>query len=83
MTTPLAKPVLRSTTKEYVGRHKDARGRKLVVGLLPGDVLMLRPARTKRVEYIALATIYDIALESRVRSERMQRLNAKRKKGTS
>ena len=76
--TPLTKPVARVTTRPYVGRHKDARGRTLVATLMPGDLLALRPSRTRRVEYLTLATIYELALEARVRAERMTKLNAKR-----
>lgn len=79
MTTPISKQVTRITTREYVGRHADARGRKLMVSLLPGDMIMVRPARTRRAEYFRISDLYDLALESRVRSERMQRINAKKR----
>lgn len=71
---------VRVSRNEYRGRHADARGRKLVCGLLPGDLIMVRPAKTKRVEYILLTELYDLALERRVRSERMTKLNAKRRR---
>lgn len=79
MTTALTKAVARVTTRPYIGRHKDARGRTIVVTLLPGDMIALRPSRTRRVEYMNLSHIYEIALESRIRSERMQRLNFKKR----
>jgi hypothetical protein len=77
--TPITRKTTRVTAREYVGRYADARGRKLVVSLLPGDMLMLRPARTQRAEYIRLSDVYDIALRSRVLAERMTKLNAKRR----
>lgn len=77
--TPIKSKTTRITVQEYRGRYADARGRKLIVALLPGDMLCLRPYRTSRPEYIRLTDIYDIALRARVLSERMQKINAKRR----
>lgn len=77
--TPIKTKTVRITAQEYRGRYADARGRKLIVTLLPGDMLVLRPYRTSRPEYIRLSDVYDVALRSRVLSERMQKLNAKRR----
>lgn len=73
-------PTVRITNQEYRGTYADARGRKLVISLLPGDVLCIRPARTRRPEYMTLSAIYDLALRSRVLSERMTKINAKRRR---
>lgn len=73
-------PTVRITDNEYRGRyHADAGGRKLVVSLLPGDMLCLRPHGTRRAEYMRLSDVYDILLWSRVRSERMQKINHKKR----
>lgn len=71
MTTPLARPVTRRCTLPH-------RGRRLVVTLVPGDVLELRPERTRRAEYLPLAAAYDLAVKMRVAAERADR--ARRRK---
>lgn len=77
--TPLKTRVTRVTVQEYRGRYSDCRGRRIVCSLLPGDMLMLRPYRTSRPEYIRLSDVYDLALRSRVLSERAQAINHKRR----
>lgn len=73
-------PTTRVTDNVYRGRyHADAGGRKLVISLLPGDMLCLRPSGTRRAEYIRISDVYDIALRSRVLSERMQKINHKKR----
>ena len=61
--TPLKKAVRRRTEAPH-------RGRRLVVTLMPGDVIGLRPERTRREEYVSLAALYDYAVKARVLSER-------------
>jgi len=79
VTTPLKKTVERVTTMPYTGRHKDARGRTLVVSLVPPGLIGIRPSRRRAIEYITIDTIYDIALEMRVRAERAAKRKGKRK----
>ena len=45
------------------------RGRRIVVGLEPGDVLSLRMERCRQTEYLPLAALYDYAVKSRVLAE--------------
>ena len=78
--TPLTKAVTRMSTRTYEGRHADARGRKLAIALLPGDMIMIRPAKTQRAEYILVSDVYNIALERRVKSDRMMKVNAKKRR---
>ena len=73
MTTALAKPITRRT----VGRH---RGRRLVVTLQPGDLLELRPERTRRAELVTLAAVYDLAVRMRVAGELAERRAARKAK---
>ena len=61
--TPLKKSVKRRTIAPH-------RGRRLVVTLMPGDVIGLRPERTRREEFYSLAALYDLAVKTRVLSER-------------
>mgnify|MGYP003349341810 CR=1 FL=1 len=67
--TTLAKPVRRVTRDTLDGSHGPDRGKRIVVTLLPGDVIELRPERTRRGETISLADVYAYALRSRVHGE--------------
>ncbi len=80
--TKLPQVTWRLTGRDYVGRITEARGRKLAIGLLPGDTVAIRPygLGKRRTEYITLAVIYEIAYSSRLRSESAQKLNHKRRK---
>ena len=49
------------------------RGRRIVVTLEMGDLIGLRPERTRRVEYVTVAAIYDLAVRQRVAFERTQK----------
>lgn len=71
MTTPIHKPVYRRTVIPH-------RGRRLVVGFEAGDLMSLRPERTRRAEYVPLGAVYDLAVKMRVARERTER-EAKRK----
>ena len=61
--TPLNRPVSRRS----VGNH---RGRRLVVILLPGDVIGFRAERTRKVFYTTLAACADMAMRQQVMAER-------------
>lgn len=71
--TPLTKAVYRRTVIPH-------RGRRLVVGFESGDLISLRPERTRRHEYVPLAAVYDLAVKMRVAREQAER-KAKRKAG--
>lgn len=88
MTTPITRrnakgevlpPTSRVTDQPYRGMMADARGRRLIVSLLTGDMISIRPQGTRRVEYGNLSDIYDRLLRSRVLSERMQKINHKKR----
>lgn len=49
------------------------RGRRIMVSLEPGDLLGLRMERCRQTEFVPLATIYDMAVKSRILAERNQR----------
>ena len=53
------------------------RGRRIVVGLEPGDVLTLRLERCRQTEYLSLYALYDYAVKSRVLAERAAKRKAK------
>lgn len=71
MTTELKKPVHRKT----VGTH---RGRKLIVSLLPGDVIGIREERCRKMELISIAGAYDSAVINRVLREKMNKKRGKK-----
>lgn len=54
------------------------RGRRIVVTLDSGDLIGLRPERTRRIEYITVAAAYDMAVKQRVAFERAQKRKAKK-----
>ena len=56
------------------------RGRRIVVSLHPGDLLGLRPERTRQQELIPIAAIYDYAVKARVFRERAERKKMKGRK---
>lgn len=66
-------PLNKSLSRRTIGQH---RGRRLVVILLPGDVIGFRAERTRKVFYTTLAACADMAMRQQVLAERA----AKRKK---
>ena len=70
MTTALHKPVRRVTLLEH-------RGRRLVVSLLPGDLISVREQGRRKEELFTIAWAYDMAVIARVGRERFEK---KRKK---
>lgn len=79
--TKLPQATYRLSGRPYAGRITEARGRKLVAGFLPGDLVAVRPLGLgkRRTEYIPLAVVYEIAYSSRLRSEKAQKLNFKKR----
>jgi len=75
--TELPQSTWRLSGRIYTGRIGEARGRATVIGLIPGDLLALRPhgLGKRRTEYLPLAYAYEIAYNARLRSERAQKLN--------
>ena len=60
----------RAVRRRTIGLH---RGRRIMVALVPGDMLALRMERCRQTEYVSLAAIYDYTVKSRVLAERKQR----------
>ena len=77
MTTPSSKPVTRVTVRGYTGRLLGTKARKILV-TISGDLILLRQQRCRRTEYIRIPDVFELAMWSRVKSERMTALNAKR-----
>ena len=79
--TDLPQSTWRLSGRGYVGRITEARGRDLVVGLCPGDLIAIRPhgLGKRRTKYLPLAYAYEIAYNARLRSERAQKLNFKKR----
>jgi hypothetical protein len=79
--TELPQSTFRLCGRSYNGRITEARGRFLIVGLCPGDLLAIRPQGLgkRRTEYLPIDVAYEIAYSSRLRSERAQKLNFKKR----
>lgn len=60
--TILTKPVHRETVNELDGTFCCHRGRKLVVSLSLGDVIVFRPKGTRQTAILAIADAYRYAL---------------------
>ncbi len=76
----LRNPTVRVTNNIYAGTYNDARGRKLVIKLMPGDVIAVKPAGTRRWEYVTMSALYDRLLRCRVLGDQMIKLNNKRRR---
>lgn len=70
MTTKLRKPVHRET--EAMVRD-GSKLRTVIVSLLPGDVISLRPKGTRRAELIAATTVWSYALRLRVAAQQAEK----------
>lgn len=64
--TDLHKPVYRVTTGALDGSFGPDRGRRLVAGLAPGDLIELRPQGTRRTERLSLLDVYRYAVRCRL-----------------
>ena len=75
--TPISKPLTRRTAKPFM--HY---GRRLVVTLLPGDVLAIRLEREReaRAVCIPIADLYRQIVTRRALSEARDRAQARRKR---
>lgn len=79
--TELPQSTWRLTGRKYVGRITEARGRDLVVGLIPGDMIAIRPLGLgkRRTEYYPISALYEIAYSARLRSETAQKINFRKR----
>lgn len=75
--TPISKPVTRRTIKPFM--HY---GRRLVVTLLPGDVLAIRLERDRSARCVStpIADIYYQLVTRRASSEARERAKTRRRK---
>lgn len=74
--TKLSKKVVRQSDAII---RDGAKRRRLVVTLYPsGDMVGLRPERTRREELIPLEVIYQLAVRLRVREEQSKKKAAKK-----
>lgn len=69
--TPLSKPVRRRTLLPH------RRGKRVVVSLLPGDLLSFRDERSRREWYLPIGHAYDVAVKAFVAAQRAQRRKAR------
>ena len=80
MPTLLRKPVRRTTISPFFNYGPD-RGKPFVVTLEPGDLLTLRPLRSRREESsvtMKLSDLYTYALLSRARNRTLEKARAKK-----
>lgn len=75
--TSLTNPVRRQTLGTLDGSFGQDRNRCLVVTLERGDLISLRPAKTRRAESISLFDLYRIAIRTRVNRELLEKNRAK------
>lgn len=73
--TDLNKPIRRRAPNTI----RDAgKLRRLVVTLLPGGTVGLRPEGTRRNEYVSLDACYALAVRQRVNAERSDKARARK-----
>ena len=77
--TPTDKKVTRVTVQAFASRFIGNKPRRIVVTILPGDTLCLRLLGTQQREFIAIKDVFETSRSRRVLSERMQKVNAKRR----
>lgn len=74
--TPTSRPV----TRRCVLPSRVARSRRIIVTVGPGDMIALRPERTRQTEYIPVDAIYSMAVKLRVLAEGKERAAKKKAK---
>lgn len=67
--TPTSKPV----TRRCMLPSRTTNHRRLVVTLGPGDMIELRPERTRQSESITIAAVYSMAVKIRLNAERAEK----------
>lgn len=78
--TPLEKPIHRVTRGALDRTHGPDSGRKLVITLEIGDLIVLRPYGTRRPEKLDAFDAYQYALKRRVNCERLEKAREKKAK---
>lgn len=74
----LRKPVRRLTVGALDGSHGADRGRPLVAALEAGDLLTLKPYKTRRAETISLFDVYRYAIKARVAKQLLEKARERR-----
>lgn len=83
MTTPLRKSISRAGTEPLPAEFGPDRDRTLVVTITPsaaGDMLSLRPMRTRRAETVLLVDVYRWAIRNRVARQTLERVRRRLEK---
>jgi hypothetical protein len=79
--TILTKPIRRETVDELDGSFCRDRGRKLIITLSLGDIIIFRPkGRRARQETISLFDAYRYATRCRVGRETLEKARAKKER---
>jgi 1-acyl-sn-glycerol-3-phosphate acyltransferase len=52
--------------------------RRLVVTLLPGDLIGIRPEGTRRTEYVSIGACHALGMRQRIQTERADKARAKK-----
>ena len=78
--TTLTKPVYRATVGDLDGSFGKYRGRKLIVGLSVGDILLFRPKGTQQTETLSALDAYRFAIQCRVNAASRIKAKAKRER---
>jgi len=74
--TDLRKPVRRRTDATV---RDCGKVRRPVVTLYPGDVIGVRPEKTRREEIVSLESVYGLGVKQRLAKERAERQQTKAK----
>lgn len=80
LTKVMASEVFRVTRGVLNGSFGRDRNRKLVVGLVAGDLLSLRPQGTRQEVTVALADIYAWVLRSRSQRQQLEKARERKAK---
>ena len=78
MTTRTSKTVARVTEGQFTSRIIGTKPRAIEVKIVP-DTLILRLYGTQQREYMSIKDAFEIARSARVRSERLMKINFKKR----
>lgn len=78
--TRLHKPITRKSDAALDGSFGPDRDKALVVTLLPGGLISLRPERTRRAEVVALIDVYRFAVRCRAARGQLEKARARKVK---
>lgn len=74
--TRLHKPITRKSDAALDGSFGPDRDKALVVTLLPGGLISLRPERTRRAEIVAIIDVYRFAVRCRAARVHLEKARA-------